>query len=115
MAKISIEQIRSRRPEFPEFRWKLNKNEEYIEFNLQEETRTQQIVSAPIFSPPLIGNKEPELQIGYVRAIPDINIGWDNPFWQGIQGIFLPRNEPNPRKPHYPVGIAGRYRFAGIK
>ena len=98
LIKISIEQVRSRRPKFPEFRWKLNKHEEYIEFNLPVETGTQQKVSDPIFSPPLLGNKETELHIGYVQTVPNIDIGWDDPFWQKIQGIFLPKNEPNPRK-----------------
>ncbi len=103
--KIDIEQIRSRRPLAPEFRWKLLASNNITEFKIPKISEIESGIPAPVFSPPLIGNKEPALNVGYVQLVPSIDTKWNDPFWNGISGFRLPRNEPYPRKPDYPTEI----------
>ena len=103
--KINLEQIRSRRPSAPEFHWVLKNSKKYIEFKIPQPINIDRKISTPRFSPPLIGNSEPALKVGYVQLVPPLDTGWDEPFWQSVPGFHLPRNEPNPRKPGYPTEI----------
>ena len=103
--KIDIEQIRSRRPLAPEFHWKLSDSDKTTEFIIPEMSKIKSRIPAPVFSPPLIGNKEPALRVGYVQLVPPIDTKWDDPFWKNIPGFQLPRNEPYARNPNYPTEI----------
>lgn len=103
--KIGIEQIRSARPLAPEFRWLLDTSEEYIDFLIPQKDEKTKKISNVIFSPPLLGNKEQELQVCYVQEIPPIGIDWDDPFWKSVPALKLSRNEPNPRIPEFPTEV----------
>ncbi len=103
--EITIEQIRSRRALAPEFRWKLQDKSEFVEFIFPERNRFQKKLADPVFAPPLLGNTESPLQVGYVQVVPPIDTGWEDPFWKNVPGFQLPRNEFSPRNPHYPTEI----------
>jgi len=103
--KISLVQVRSRRALAPEFRWNLPGPGEFIQFRLPGTTARDGKIGAPAYAPPLLGNPEPPLQVGRVQALPALDAAWDDPFWAGIPGFHLPRNEPYPRKPDYPTQV----------
>ena len=92
---VQLEQIRSRRPLAPEFRWQTTWN---LEIPPTDSFEGQPRKPSPAVS-------EPELEVGRVQALPPLASGWEHPFWRAVPSLELSRNEPNPRRPRYPTEV----------
>jgi hypothetical protein len=103
--KLSLVQVRSRRALAPEFRWSLKGPGKSMDLLLPRVTDEREKDNAPRFTPPLIGNAEPPLQVGRVQVVPGVENDWDDPFWKRVPGFHLPKNEPCPHQPDYPTEV----------
>ncbi|HUS05008.1 MAG TPA: hypothetical protein VMZ52_01840, partial [Bryobacteraceae bacterium] len=59
----------------------------------------------PSFQPPLIGNKEPPLEVARVAELPPLNTAWDSGMWRGVRTWRLLRDEPLPRTPRFATDV----------
>jgi cephalosporin-C deacetylase-like acetyl esterase len=93
---LRAERIRSRRALAPEFRWRW-----------EGELALAPITTAPpaVFRPPLLGNREPPLEVGKVLRVPPLTPEWNDEAWRGVPAFSLPRHEPLPLAPRYPTEI----------
>ena len=111
--RLQVVRIRSRRPLAPEFRWswpRLGPGEEadserMVLVVLPSRDSIPPESNPPRFRPPLLGNKEPPLEVGRVARLPELRADWDDPAWREAADFGLARNEPYPRAPRYETRV----------
>jgi dienelactone hydrolase len=59
----------------------------------------------PSFQPPLLGNSQPPIPVGYQKHLPDIREAWTGAGWRDVPVWTLTRNEPAARLPEFPTEV----------
>lgn len=101
---LALTRFRSRRPLDPQFRWQSPARGKFARFRTALADSSAG-TARPEFHPPQLGNDDPPLRVGRVRAVPPAALIADDPFWQDVPSFRLLRNEPSPREPRYPTEI----------
>ena len=59
----------------------------------------------PIFQPPVLGNREPPIEVGYRKELPPMESGWADPGWRDVPALSLRRNEASARLARFPTEV----------
>ena len=91
--ELELEQIRSRRPLAPEYRWRLQRPLQIAGANAPQQLQPKKKT---------VGET---LKVGRVQVLPPLDSRWEDPFWDNVPTLELSRNEQLPRPPHYPTSV----------
>ena len=94
--QVSVERMRSRRPQAPEFHWSWPAGGELARLGASLAK-----AEPPAVRPVELGNADPPLEAGRADRLPDMTAEWELPAWQDVPAFPLRRNEPHPRKPRH--------------
>ena len=101
--RLSVERNRAMRPGQAREQWR---------WPQQEPTGEVPIISGeaqnlpdPVFQPPLLGNRERPLEVGYRTPLPPLDSGWTDTGWRDVPAWGLRRNEALARLARFPTEV----------
>jgi dienelactone hydrolase len=59
----------------------------------------------PVLQPPLLGNREAPIEVGYRKQLPPLESGWMDPGWRDVPAWALRRNEASARMARFPTEV----------
>jgi Acetyl xylan esterase (AXE1) len=101
--QLAVERNRAERPDTPQEQW-----------FWPGDQPSAQVASIPVlsermpdpsFQPPLLGNSQPPIPVGYQKHLPDMRETWTSDGWRAIPVWTLTRNEPAGRLPEVPTEV----------
>lgn len=101
--RLSVERYRAGRPGTPQERWRWPEHEPASEVTVIP--TANQNLPDPLFQPPLVGNREPPMEVGYRKELPPLQSGWTDPGWRDVPVWALRRNEASARLPRFPTEV----------
>jgi len=101
--RLSTERNRAARPGAPAEHWRAPDQEVMAE--VVTIPGDGQKVGSPLFKPPLLGNREPAIEVGFSKDLPPLESGWTDPVWRAVPVWTLYRNEASARMPRFPTEV----------
>jgi cephalosporin-C deacetylase-like acetyl esterase len=62
-------------------------------------------LASPFYRPPLLGNSESPIEVGYRKTLPPLDSGWIDSGWRNVPAWSLLRNEAAGRLPRSPTQV----------
>jgi dienelactone hydrolase len=101
--RLSVERNRAMRPGQAREQWRWPQQEPTGEVaTLQDEVQN---LPDPVFQPPLLGNRETPIEVGYRAPLPPLDSGWMDAGWRDVPAWGLHRNEASAPLPHFPTEV----------
>jgi dienelactone hydrolase len=100
---VNVERIRAARPGVPEAQWRWPDNQPM--FEVPGSPTVDAKVPDPVYSPRLVGNSEPPIEVGRRNSIPPLEADWNDNAWRNVPPWSLYRNEGSSRTPVFPTEI----------
>ena len=101
--RLSTERNRAARAGAPAEHWRSPEQEPTAEV-VSVPTDGRKIVD-PLFDPPVLGNHEPPIEVGFRKELPPLEKGWFDPAWRAVPVWTLFRNEAPARLPRFPTEV----------
>jgi Acetyl xylan esterase (AXE1) len=101
--QLAVERNRAERPDTPQEQWFWPGNQPTAQ--VASILAGTEKMPDPSFQPPLLGNSQPPIPVGYQKHIPDIREDWTGAGWRDVPVWALTRNEPAARLPEFPTEV----------
>jgi dienelactone hydrolase len=101
--RLVVERNRAERPDTPQEQWfwpGTQPSDQVASIPVLSEKMPD-----PSFQPPLLGNSQPPIPVGYQERLPNIRESWTGAGWRDIPVWNLTRNEPAARLPEFPTEV----------
>ena len=100
---VWVERIRAARPGVPRERWHWPQHGPAAKVPVDPSIKWD--AAAPELRPTPLGNKEPPLEAGWSKTLPDLESGWNEAAWSKVPAWKLLRDEPLARLPRTPTEV----------
>ncbi|HET9180195.1 MAG TPA: acetylxylan esterase [Terriglobia bacterium] len=101
--QLAVERNRAERPGTPEEWWSWPGDQPTA--GVTSLPTGSENLPDPSFRPPLLGNNQPPVLVGYRRNLPDLHESWTGAGWRNVPVWALLRNEPAERVPEFPTEV----------
>ena len=101
--RLTTERNRAARPGTPAQRWRSPGQGPTAE--VVTLPADGQKMADPLFAPPLLGNHEPPIEVGFRKALPELDRGWTDAAWRSTPAWPLYRNDSSGRLPRLPTEV----------
>ena len=101
--QLAVERNRAERSDTPQEQWYWPRGQPTAE--VTSVPSGNESMPDPSFRPPLLGNSQPPIPVGYQKHLPDIRENWTGAVWRAVPVWTLTRNEPAARLPEFPTEV----------
>jgi len=99
--QLSVERYRAARPSQTSEQWRSpDEKPKAVVPTISAEGHE---IANPLFQPPVLGNREPPIEVGYREGLPPLQEQWTDPGWRDVPSWSLRRNEASARLPRFPT------------
>jgi dienelactone hydrolase len=101
--RLVVERNRAERPDTPQEQWfwpGTQPSDQVASIPVLSEKMPD-----PSFQPPLLGNSQPPILVGYQEHLPGMREAWTSGGWRDVPVWTLTRNEPAARIPGFPTEV----------
>jgi dienelactone hydrolase len=100
--RLAVERNRAERPGTPAEQWRWPEREVDTEVTTIPDS---QDMPDPQFRPPVLGNHEPSIKVGFRKELPALESGWRDPAWRAVPTWALHRNAAAAPLPRFPTEV----------
>jgi dienelactone hydrolase len=101
--RLSVERNRAMRPGQPGEQWHWPQSEPTTEVPTLASTGPD--LADPVFDPPVLGNRDPPIEVGFRKELPPLDANWTDPGWRDVPVWTLRRNKHSAREPQFPTQV----------
>jgi dienelactone hydrolase len=101
--QLAVERNRAERPDTPEEQWFWPSGQPTA--GVSSVPPGSENMPDPSFQPPLLGNSQPPIPVGYQKGLPGLRESWTGAGWRNAPVWTLRRNEPAARLPEFPTEV----------
>jgi cephalosporin-C deacetylase-like acetyl esterase len=101
--RLRVERNRAERPGMPREQWRWPEQEPTSEVAVFSTDSPN--LRDPIFRPPVLGNQDPPMEVGFKKELPPLDSDWTAPVWRETPTWALFRNEVSARLPVFPTEV----------
>ncbi|MGH9326397.1 MAG: hypothetical protein ACRD2B_06895, partial [Terriglobia bacterium] len=102
--RLSVQRNRAARQGTPEELWYWPEHQPTAQVSPVDASKAQAL-SGPQYRPPVLGNSQPPIQVGYRQTLPTIESRWTDAAWRDVPAWTLRRNEAAARLPPFATEV----------